>query len=75
MFGYWLISGFVFFIKKYQFGKYTSVVQRFWRRTYILFWLIEITTFSVFLFLTINASQESFYMFDQISIFKTHLYS
>jgi hypothetical protein len=29
MFGYWLISGFVFFIKKYQFGKYTSVIQRF----------------------------------------------
>jgi hypothetical protein len=26
---YWLISGFVFFIKKYQFGKYTSVIQRF----------------------------------------------
>jgi len=75
MFGYWLISGFVFFIKKYQFGKYTSAIQRFWRRTYILFWLIEIGTFSVFLFLTINASQESFYMFDQISIFKTHLYS
>jgi len=75
MFSYWLISGFVFFFKKYQFGKYTSVVQRFWRRTYILFWTLEGATFSVFLFLTINASQESFYMFDQISIFKTHLYS
>lgn len=75
MFCYWLISGFVFFIKKYQFGKFTSVVQRFWRRTYILFWLIEGATFSVFLFLTINASQESFYMFDQISFYKSHLYS
>ena len=75
MFSYWLISGFVFFIKKYQFGKYTSAIQRFWRRSYILFWLIEAATFSVFLFLTINASQESFYMFDQISFYKTHLYS
>jgi len=75
MFCYWLISGFVFFIKKYQFGKYTSAIQRFWRRSYILFWLIEAATFSVFLFLTINASQESFYMFDQISFYKTHLYS
>lgn len=72
---YWLISGFVFFFKKYQFGKYTTVVQRFWRRSYILFWLIEGGTFGVFVFLTINSSQESFYMFDQISIFKTHLYS
>jgi hypothetical protein len=75
MFSYWLVSGFVFFFKKYQFGKYTSVVQRFWRRTYILFWLIEGATFSVFLFFTINSSQESFYMFDQINIYKTHLYS
>ena len=75
MFGYWLLSGFVFFFKKYQFGKYTTSIQRFWRRSYILFWLIEGGTFLVFLFLTINSSQESFYMFDQVSIFKTHLYS
>ena len=75
MFVYWLISGFVFFFKKYQFGKYTTAVQRFWRRSYILFWIIEGGTFLVFLFFTINSSQESFYMFDQISIYKTHLYS
>lgn len=75
MFIYWLVSGFVFFFKKYQFGKYTAAIQRFWRRSYILFWLIEGATFSVFLFFTINASQESFYMFDQINVFKTHLYS
>ena len=75
MFFYWLLSGFVFFFKKYQFSRYTSSIQRFWRRTYILFWLIEASTFLVFLFFTINSSQESFYMFDQISIFKSHLYS
>jgi len=75
MFSYWLLSGFVFFFKKYQFSRYTTSIQRFWRRTYILFWLIEGSTFIVFLFFTINASQEPFYMFDQISIFKSHLYS
>jgi len=75
MFCYWLISGFVFFIKKYQFGKYTSAIQRFWRRSYILFWLIEGSTFSVFLYLTFNSSQESYYMFDNISFFKNHLFS
>lgn len=75
MFVYWIISGFIFFFKKYQFGKYTTSVQRFWRRTYILFWMIEGGTFLVFLFFTLNSSQESFYMFDQISVFKTHLYS
>jgi hypothetical protein len=75
MFSYWLLSGFVFFFKKYQFGKYTTSIQRFWRRSYMLFWLIEGSTFLVFLFYTINSSQESFYMFDQVSIYKTHLYS
>ena len=75
MFLYWLMSGFVFFIKKYQTSKFTTVIQRFWRRTYILFWLIETTVFVTFLYLTFNASQEPFYMHDQIKVFKTHFFS
>ena len=38
---YWLISGFNFFVKHYQFGKFTSQIQRFWKRTNTCFWLIE----------------------------------
>lgn len=72
---YWLISGFVFFIKKYQYGKFTSAIQRFWKRSYILFWLLETCLLLVFVYLTFTASQESFYMFDQIQIYKTHLFS
>lgn len=72
---YWLVSGFVFFFKKYQYGKYTSAIQRFWRRSYILFWLLESCLLIVFVYLTFIASQESFYMFDQIQIYKTHLFS
>jgi hypothetical protein len=72
---YWFISGFVFFFKKYKFGKYTTAIQRFWRRSFILFWLVEGVTFLCFFFFTLNASQESFFMFDQISVFKTHLFS
>jgi hypothetical protein len=72
MFFYWLISGFVFFIKKYKFSKFTSVIQRFWRRAYILFWLLESCLLIVFLYLTLNASQESVYSLDQIAVFKSH---
>jgi len=72
---YWIISGFVFFVKKYQFSRYTSVVQRFWRRSYILFWLIESGLLLVFFYLMVNSSQESFYMFDQGFFLKTHLFS
>jgi len=75
MFSYWLLSGFVFFIKKYQFSKFTSAIQRFWRRSYILFWLIEFSLFSVFFYLTLNANNESWYMYDQLQVFKTGLFS
>lgn len=72
---YWLLSGFVYFVKKYQYSKYTSVIQRFWRRAYILFWLIESGLLLVFFYLMINSSQESYYMFDQAFFLKTHLFS
>lgn len=72
---YWIVSGFVFFFKKYQYGKYTSALQRFWRRSYILFWLLESSLLIVFIYLTFVASQEAFYMFDEIQIYKTHLFS
>jgi len=74
-FVYLLFSGFVFFFKKYRFNRFTSVIQRFWKRSYILFWLLESAIFTIFLYLTLNASEEPFYMYDQIKYNKTHLYS
>jgi len=75
MFLYWLISGFVFFVKKYQYSKFTTVINRFWKRTFILFWLIEGGVFLTFFYLTLNASEEPVYMYDQLKLFKTHLFS
>lgn len=75
MFFYWLISGFVFFIKKYQYGKFTSAIQRFWRRTFIIFWALETFLFLIFLYLVLNASNEPVYMYDLIQLNKTHLFS
>lgn len=72
---YLLLSGFVFFIKKYQYRLYTSVIQRFWRRTLVVFWLIEASLFTVFVYLIFNASQEPMYVYDTIQIYKTHFYS
>jgi len=75
MFGYWLMTGFVYFIKRYQYSKFTSVMQRFWKRTYILFWIIESGFFLTFFFVTLNAPEEPIYMYDQIKMFKSHLFS
>jgi len=75
MFFYWLISGFVFFIKKYQYSKFTTVIQRFWKRTFIIFWMIEGSLFVCFFYLVLNAPEEPLYMYDQIKIYKTHFFS
>lgn len=75
MFSYWMMSGFVFFIKKYQYSKFTSSIQRFWRRTLSYFWLVEFYLIGIFLWALLNASQEPIFMYDQIAIFKTHHFS
>lgn len=72
---YWLFSGFVFFLKKYQYRYFTASLQRFWKRCYAIFWMLELFTLSVFLYFTMMASQEPFYMYDNAQIFKTHLFS
>jgi hypothetical protein len=72
---YLLISGFVFFIKKYQYRLYTSAIQRFWRRTLIIFWAIEASLFLTFLYLILNANQEPVYVYDNVQLYKTHFYS
>lgn len=75
MFFYWLISGFVFFIKKYQFSKFTSALQRFWKRSFIIFWVLEINLFLIYIYFMLNANYEPFYMYDNAEMFKTHLLS
>jgi len=72
---YLFISGFVFFIKKYQYRLYTSAIQRFWRRSLMVFWLLEGFLISVFVYLILNANQEPVYVYDNIQVFKTHLFS
>lgn len=72
---YLLISGFVFFIKKYQFRLYTSAIQRFWRRSLLIFWAIEGSLFICFIYFILNANQEPVHVYDNIQIYKTHFYS
>lgn len=75
LFSYLLLSGFVFFIKKYRYGKYTTAMHRFWRRSFSIFWALEGFLFIVFMYLTILSNQEPFFMYDNIQFFKTYTYS
>lgn len=61
---YTLLTGFLFLKKLYRFGKYTSQIQRFWKRSYILFWLIELFLFIFFTYLLLTHFTESTYFLD-----------
>lgn len=71
----WLISGFNFFLKRYRFGKFTSAIQRFWKRTNMCFWLIEGFLFLIFFYYYINSSQEPAYMYDTVNVTTDYLFS
>lgn len=70
---FWLVSGFNFFLKRYKYGKFTSIITRFWKRTNIYFWLVEGFLFSLFIYYFLNSSQEPLYMYDFSSLNQTYL--
>ncbi len=65
---YLLMSTFNNFLNKYKYGKFTSAIQRFWKRTGMTFWLIEGFLFMIFFYYFLNSSQEPLYMYDYASL-------
>lgn len=74
-FFFWIMSGFNFFLKRYRFGKFTSAIQRFWKRTNMCFWLIEGFLFLIFFYYYLNSSQEPLYMYDTSSLNNDFLFN
>lgn len=72
---FWLMSGFNFFLKRYQYGKFTSQIQRFWKRTNTSFWLIEGFLILLFFYYYLNSSQEPTYMYDYSGLNQEYLIS
>lgn len=70
---FWLISGFNFFLKRYEYSKFTAVISRFWKRTNVYFWLTEGFLFILFTYYYLNSSQEPVYMYDYNSLMQTYL--
>jgi hypothetical protein len=64
---FWLMSSFIFFLKRYRFGKFTSAIQRFWKRVFVYFWLVECYMFFLFFYFFLNSSQEPLYFYDESS--------
>lgn len=65
---YLLMSTFNNFLNKYKYGKFTSAIQRFWKRTGMTFWLIEGFLFLIFFYYFLNSSQEPLYMHDYANL-------
>ena len=61
---YLLFSSFVHLNKTNQYGKYTSANQRFWKRSYLIFWYLEFFLFGLFIYLTLIHFSESPYFLD-----------
>lgn len=61
---YTLLSSYQFLQNSVKFGKYTSFNQRFWKITYLCFWLIEFFLFFLFTYLTLISPNETFYVLD-----------
>lgn len=72
--GYWLISTFIFLFKKAQYTSFTRIIQRFWKRSLYLFWLLEVVLFSIYLFLTLIAPQEYLFV-DMVSLHYNYVYN
>lgn len=60
---YFFINIWFYFYNIYSFSKYTSSVQRFWKRTFMLFWVIEFFLFSIFLYLLFISPEEPYYTY------------
>ena len=67
---YWFYTVFIYLIKKSYLSKFTTLIQRFWKRSFMLFWLIEIFLFCVYLFLICNNPEETFYFLDFNKFYK-----
>jgi len=74
-FGLYFFSTFNFFIKRYKYGKYTSAVQRFWKRAFMCFWLIEGFFFIILIYYLFNASGEPLFGYDTFGLYTWQLLS
>lgn len=72
---YTLISGFVYFTTRTGYGRYTDISQRFWKRSFSYFWLIEIGLFAFVVYLVLATPAEVTYAYDTPGIFKLHFFS
>jgi hypothetical protein len=66
---YWTTSIFVFLFKRSLYKSFTVVIQRYWKRTLYLFWLLEFYLFGIFVYLILVSPTEVEWLLDQPQLF------
>ena len=66
---YWTVSIFVFLFKQSLYKSFTVVIQRYWKRTLYLFWVLELFLFSIYTYLVLIAPTEVEWLLDQPQLF------
>ena len=69
---YWTISIFIFLFKRSLYKSFTLVIQRYWKRTLYLFWMLEFYLFAIYLYLILVAPTETEWLLDQPQLFSSN---
>lgn len=72
---YLLITGFIYLLNRNTYGHNLASLSRFWKRTFMVFWLLEAFLFACFSFLLLNEGQDLWVAKDSLKFFKTHHFS
>lgn len=66
---YWTCSIFIFLFKRSLYKSFTIVIQRYWKRTLYLFWILELYLFGIYVYLILVAPTEVEWLLDQPQLF------
>lgn len=69
---YWVVSIFVFLFKRSLYTSYTVVIQRYWKRSLYLFWVLELFLFSIYVYLILVTPTEVEWLLDQPQLFHSN---
>jgi len=67
---YWLASIFMYLYNTSRFGRFTTAINRFWRRSFMLFWIIEGFLFLIYIYLVLNCAIETEWLAEQTQLFQ-----
>ena len=67
---YWLVSIFIYLYNSSRAGRFTTAINRFWRRSFMLFWIIEGFLFLIYIYLVLNCAIETEWLAEQTQLFQ-----